>query len=255
VAPDEDEPAARPRKKVAPLDEEEDVLPAKKKKAAALDDEEEDVRPAKKKPAALADEDEDEAPAKPAKKKAAVEEEDEDDRPARPKKRRPVDEDEDEEEDEEEDRPRKGKRRTPWYVMLPLLVLSFCGIGLAWMWTLGFTWLELDKGLDLSFDSRMWIGIGTGAGTTLLCLIFSLIPVRAWLRFLLVLLFLGIGYGGSFAAIHWWKDLPFSMNSPPAPPRSLVHSGGSGNRPANTASHQAAARKTVSWASIPAPTS
>lgn len=216
VAHDEEEPAAaRAAKKVAPLDEDEDAPRPAKKKAVALDDEgaedvrpakkkavveeddAEEVRPAKKKPA---DEDENVQEARPAKKKAAVaEDEDEDEKPARPKKR-PADADE---EDEEAEKPKKGKRRTPWYVMLPLLILSFAAVPLAWVWTLGFAYAGMDKTMGIEFDTALWIGVASAGGLTLLCLIFSLIPARAWLRFLLVFLLLLLGYGASLGVMVW----------------------------------------------------
>ncbi|HEX5269501.1 MAG TPA: hypothetical protein VFW33_03390 [Gemmataceae bacterium] len=116
---------------------------------------------------------------------------------------------------EAEEAPKK-KRRTPWYVMLPLLVLALSGTGLAWLWVIGFTFLDMDRGLKwLTFDHKVLIGLATAGAITLLCLIFSLIPGRAWLRFLLVLFFLAVGYGGSFAAIHWWNDLPYIPNDQP----------------------------------------
>jgi hypothetical protein len=197
---EEDAEIVPARKKAAARDDADSPKPRKK---AAVEDEDEDVIPAKKK--AVADEDEDEVEMRPARKKAAAAEDDE---PMRGKRRRAADyDDEDAEALEMDDEPRKGRRRTPWYVMVPLLLLSFLGVGLAWVWTLLFTALEMDRGVNLSFDSRMWIGIGLGVGITLFCLIFSLIPVRAWLRFLLVFLFLGLGYGGSFLVMHFWKDL------------------------------------------------
>jgi len=186
-AVEERQTAAVARHRTAPTvreDADED-LPKPRKKAAARDEDEGAISPVKKKAVAIAD--------------------DEDDRPARKKKR--VVEDE---EDEIEEVAKPAKRRTPWYVMLPLLVLSLCGAGLAALWTIGFSFLDMDRGLrHLDFDTKVWIGVASAGAVVLLCLIFSLIPARGWLRFLLVFLFLGLGYGGSFAAIHWWNDLPF----------------------------------------------
>ena len=45
-------------------------------------------------------------------------------------------------------------------------------------------------------------------------------PARAWLRFLLVLIVLGVGFGGSFATIHWWNSLPFVPDEPVEGPYS-----------------------------------
>jgi hypothetical protein len=194
----------------------ENVLPAK---AAA-------VVPTRSAPAVLDDEDDDRP--KPRKKAVATEDEEaivsarkrhgvaaDEDQPASTAR---GDADEPAEVEDVEEEPRKGKRRTPWYVMLPLLVLSLSGAGLAALWTIGFSYLDLDRGLKhLNFDNKVIIGVAAAGTVVLLCLIVTLIPVRAWLRFLLVLLFLGLGYGGSFAAIHWWDQLPIPDEEKPAP--------------------------------------
>jgi hypothetical protein len=130
-----------------------------------------------------------------------------------------------------EEGPKQGKRRTPWYVMLPLLLLSLSAAGLAALWTIGFSYLDMDRGLrHLEFETKVWIGVGSAGAVTLLCLIFSLVPARAWLRFLLVLFFLGVGYGGSFAAIHWWNSLPVVPDEPVENPylRPKPNPGGGG---------------------------
>jgi hypothetical protein len=177
---------------VAHHEDDDEDLPKPRKKAAALDGDEEAIAPTRKRAVAR---DEDEEGIAPARKRAAVKDEDDEDA---------------QEVEEVEEAPKKGKRRTPWYVMLPLLVLSLCGAGLAALWAIGFTYLDMDRGLrSLTFDNKVIIGVATAGAVTLLCLIFTLIPARAWLRFLFVLFFLGLGYGGSFAAIHWWNDLPF----------------------------------------------
>jgi hypothetical protein len=218
---EEDEDVLPARKKPAVLDDddEDEVLPVKKG-SLSLDDDEDEVRPPKKK-AVVEEEDEEAIEVQPAKKKpAAVEgDEDEDERPA--KKKRVVDEDE--EDEDEEEKPKKGKRRTPWYVMLPLIVLSLSAAGIGYLWAIGFTWMtangydfiSVKAEQDISFDTKVMVGIATAGAVLLLCLIFSLLRLRAWLRFLLVFLFLGLGYGGSLAAVHWWKDLPF-YEEPPA---------------------------------------
>jgi hypothetical protein len=213
VAEVESEAPVRATKKAVARQDQEGDLPRPRKKAALLDDDQEAVVPAKKKAAVVGDEDEDEV--RPRKKKAVAVEDDDEEAPVPSRRKRRADEDEDEA--EEEDRPRRGKRRTPWYVMLPLLILSFLGVGLPWLWAVGFTWLDMDRGVRLSFDSRVWIGISVGVGVTLLCLICSLIPARAWLRFLIVLILLALGYGGSFATIHWWNDLPFKEEEKQSP--------------------------------------
>ncbi len=211
---------------VAIIEDEAEEQPKPRKKAAVLDDDEDAIIPAKKKAAVEDDEDEDEV--RPPKKIVVVEDDEDDDVPARPKRRRAAEEDD--EEDEEDERPRKGRRRTPWYVMLPLLLLSFTGVGLAWLWTIGFTWLNIDRQVNMQFDSRMWVGISLAVGVTLLCLICSLIPVRSWLRFLLVLAILALGYGGSFATVYWWTSLPFKGQEPPNPfpPQPAAPMGGGG---------------------------
>jgi hypothetical protein len=197
VATDEDEEdVVAMRKKVAAVEDDED-MPKPRKKAAVLDDD--DTVTVKKKPAARDGDDEDE----------------EEDRPARAKKRRPADEDEDDEDEEEEGS--TERKRTPWYLLLPLVILSLLGIGIAFLWVLGFVWLKnagydfinIDQEKNIAWDTKMWIGIPVAAVVTLLCLVFSLIQMRAWLRFLLVFLLLLLGYGGSFAVVHWWRDLPF----------------------------------------------
>jgi hypothetical protein len=199
--------AAPPTPAAVPQEERDEAIYPARKKAAIIeeDEEEEDIRPVRKKVVAVEDEDE-EADEKPARAPKPADDEDE---PA---------EVEELEEAEEEDGPKKARRRHPWYVVLPLLLLSFTGAGLAWLWTIGFSWLDLDRGVDLSFETRMMIGIGLGAGVFVLCLILSLIPVRAGLRFFLVLALLALGYGGSFATMYFWKDLPFSSRDSGAPP-------------------------------------
>ena len=157
------------------------------------------------------------APPKPHRKAAGPD--DEDDEPPRARRRRRADyDDEDYEDDDYDDEAEDGKVRTPWYVMLPLLVLSFCAIGLALMWPLGFSWLNVDRDVSLSFESRMWIGIAGAIVLTLLCLVVSLLSARSWLRFLIVLLLLAVGYGASFAVVHWWKDLGLGTEQQPAAP-------------------------------------
>ncbi len=201
-----------PHHPAAPDDEAALVAPARQP-ALALDDDEED-RPRPRKKAALLDDEPAEV--------SPVRRADDDERPA---KRRPATRADDEEDAEEleleDDLPKKkGKRRTPWYLMLPLLLLSFLGAALPWLWTVGFTFLQLDKAVALDFDDRVWVGVGSGVGVVLFCLIFSLLPLRAWLRFLLVFLTLGVVYGGSFAAVHWWKDLPVKQEKTlPANPK------------------------------------
>jgi hypothetical protein len=198
VVPGE-EAAVAPVRLAPAAHKEEGVVPIRKK-PAVLDDEDEDMPKPRKKTAPA----EDEEGIVPAVRKPAAVEDDDEDRPAR-RRRRVADE------DEAEEPAKKGKRRTAWYVMLPLLILSLCGAGLAALWTIGFSYLDMDRGLKHlgNFDTKVWIGVATAGAVTLLCLIFSLIPVRAWLRFLLVLFFLAVGYCGSFAAIHWWNELPF----------------------------------------------
>jgi hypothetical protein len=204
----------------AALAEDDEVRPARKPAAPAED--EGRVQPKPHKKAAAAD---DAEAAAPAKRKAAAAEED-DEAPRRRRRARDYDEDEEEYDEEVEE----GGRRTPWYVMLPLLLLSFCAVGLALLWPIGFSWLDMDRQLSsVSFDSKMWIGIVLAIVITLLCLIFTLIPARSWLRFLLVLLFLGLAYGGSFAAAHWWKDLPFGKEEKaPAAPHPMPGPGAPG---------------------------
>jgi hypothetical protein len=179
---------------------------------------EEDVRPAKKK--ALPDEEA--ADVVPIKKSAVIIEDD-DEEPPPPRRGRRVD-DYDDYEDEEEPR---GKPATPWYVMLPLLILSFSAIGLALLWTIGFDLLGMD--FSMTFDSRMWVGIGIAVHVTLLCLIFSLMPTRAWVRFVIVLLLLALAYGESWAVVRYWKQLPFGKEEKPAAPVNMP--GGRGGPP------------------------
>jgi hypothetical protein len=217
---DEDEDMPKPRKKAAALDEDEEAEVAPRKKAAALDEDEEVAVTPRKKPAVPAAEDEP-RPAKrkadddadeprPAKKRAADDEDD--DRPARAK-RRPADEDE-EEKAEEDTKAKKGKRGTPWYVLLPLLLLSFSGLGIGMLWSIGFSWLDLDRKLTLSPESKEWIGIGVAVHVTVFCLIFAMLPNKTWLRFLLVIFVLALGYGESFAIVYWWTDTPFGAERP-----------------------------------------
>jgi hypothetical protein len=165
--------------------------------------------------AALAEDDD--VPVARRKKAAPVE----DDEPPRARRRRRADYDDEDYEDEVED----GKARTPWYVMLPLLILSFSAIGLALMWPVGFSWLNVDHNVDLSFESRMWIGIAGAIVLTLLCLVVSLLSARGWLRFLIVLLLLAVGYGASFAVVHWWKDLGLGKEEKPAAPVNMPPQG------------------------------
>ncbi len=153
----------------------------------------------------------------PVKKSAVIIEDD--DEPPQPRLRRGrrVDEYGDYD-DDYEDEPR-GKPVTAWYVMLPLVILSFSAAGLALMWPVGFSWMGLDQaGSSLSLDSRIWVGIGLAAHVVLLCLIFSLMPTRAWLRFVMVLLLLVLAYGESWAVLHWWKQLPFGHEERPVQP-------------------------------------
>jgi len=191
----EDDEVRPVRQKVAPVEETDQVEPKPRKKVALPDDEDE-VVPAGRPPAR-----------------------DDDDEPRRARRRRPADYDDEDEEYDDERADRKG--RTPWYVTLPLLVLSFCAVGLAILWPLGFSWLTpaLDRGLTLSFEGRMWVGIVAAIVLTLLCLVVSLISARGWLRFLVVVLLLAIAYGGSFAAAYWWKDLPFGKEEKKEPVR------------------------------------
>ncbi len=187
-----------------------------------IDEDEDDIVPATRKPAAVEDEDDGVVPA--LKKVPAAE--DEDDEP-RPVKRKAVADEDAEEVEEAEEAPKQAKRRTPWYVLLPLLILSLGGgAGLAGLWTIGFTYLDLDRGLRwiTDYDHKILVGVISAAVVTVLCLLFSMIPVRGWLRFLLVFLILGLGYGGSFAAIHWWKELPIPED--PQPPPSDMPPGG-----------------------------
>jgi hypothetical protein len=197
----------------AVLAEDEEVLPARKKVVSVEDEDQGLPKPRKK-----AAEPDDEDKVVPARRRAAVVEPDDDEEPPRARRRRAAEYDEEEYDEDDED----GRPGTPWYVMLPLLLLSFCAVGLALLWAIGFSWLDMEQGLDLAFESKMWVGIVAAGVITLLCLVFSLIRTRAWLRFLLVLVFLALGYGGSFAAVHWWKELPFGkeeqpVNSAPAP--------------------------------------
>jgi hypothetical protein len=218
---DEDDDMPKPRKKAAALDENEEAEATPRKKAAALDEDEEVAVTPRKKPAAPAAEDEprpakrkagdDDDEPRPAKKRAAADEDD-DDRPARAK-RRPADEDE-EEKPEEDTKAKKGKRGTPWYVLLPLLLLSFSGLGIGMLWSIGFTWLDLDRKVTLSTESKEWIGIGVAVHVTVFCLIFAMLPNKTWLRFLLVIFVLALGYGESFAIVYWWTDTPFGAEKP-----------------------------------------
>jgi hypothetical protein len=177
------------------------VLPAEQPVHQAALAEEDEVLPARKK--AVPVEDEEAVEAKPHKHVVRPVEEDDEPRPARRRRRADYDDEDDDYEDELEE----TKARTPWYVMLPLLVLSFCAVGVALLWPLGFSWLDMDRTLTLSFEGRMWVGIAGAIVLTLLCLVVSLLSARAWLRFLIVLMLLAIGYGGSFAAARWWKDM------------------------------------------------
>jgi hypothetical protein len=225
---DEEEVIAAPKKPAVPEDDEELVVAAKKK-PAVVDDEEEAIVPAKRKPAVIDDEDEDEVvPAK--KKKAPVAEDDEEE--AAPAVAAA---DEEDEAEDEAKAAKKARRRTPWYVMLPLLILSLGGgAGLAGLWTIGFTVLDLDRGLKFlgNYEHKVWIGVVAAGVVTLLCLLVTLIPMRSWLRFLLVFFFLGLGYGGSFAAIHWWDELPLIPDEPkvqlPEHPPGMGEPGGRG---------------------------
>ena len=105
-------------------------------------------------------------------------------------------------------------------MLLPLLILALSGIGIAFLWVIGFAWavhqswnpVNITAEKDINYDTKTIVGIAVGGAVTLLCLICALVPFRSWLRFVLVLFFLILGYGGSIAAVHWWKDLPFSMN-------------------------------------------
>jgi len=217
---DDDEDLPAPPKKAAALDDDEEAPPPKKK--AVIEEDEDEVRPAKKKAAAIEDDDdEDDRPARSKKKAAASEDDDdEDDRPARSKKRRPADEDE--EEDEDEDKAKKPKRRTPWYVMLPLMILSFSGVGLALLWVYGFAYVGMDKTLQIDFDKAVIIGVSTAGAVTLICLILSLLGIRAWLRFLLVFLFLLLGYGGSLGVMYWSYTEQPGMKKKATAPAPLV---------------------------------
>jgi hypothetical protein len=215
---DEDEDAPRPAKKAVTLDDdegEEDVRPAKKKAVVEEEEDVEEVRPAKK--AVVLDDEDEEAPARPAKKKAAGEDEgeearpakkkaavaeDEDEKPARAKKKRPAEEDE-AGEDEGADKPKKGKRRTPWYVMLPLLLLSLSAVGLFWLWSLGPAEVGMDRTMGIDIGMAPWIGIGLAGGVALICLIVSLLSARAWLRLLLVFLLILLSYGVSLGLMAW----------------------------------------------------
>jgi hypothetical protein len=213
VAPEKAAAIAPVRLAPAAHEDEEDIVPIHKK-PTILDDEDED-RPKPRKKAAAVDEDE-EGIVTAARRPAAIDEDDED-RPARPR-RRAADEDE-AEEAEAEEAAKKGKRGTPWYVLGPLVLLSLCGVGLAGLWTIGFSYLDMDRGLKFlsDYDTKIWIGVSSAGVIILLCLIVSLIPMRAWLRFLLVFFFLAVGYGGSFAAIHWWNQLPLPNEKQPDP--------------------------------------
>jgi hypothetical protein len=184
----------------------EDGAPA----AAKLADDE--ARAVKKKTAA-----EDEAvDVVPVKKSAVIIEDDDEPPPPRRRRGRRVD-DYDDYEDDYDDEPR-GKPVTAWYVMLPLIILSFSAVGLALMWPIGFSWLGMDKDVSMSNDARIWIGIGVAVHVVLLCLIFSLMPTRAWVRFVIVLLLLALAYGESWAVMHWWKQLPFGHEEKAAQP-------------------------------------
>jgi hypothetical protein len=187
------------------------VLPAEQPVHTAAIVEDEEVHPVPEKVAPVEEED------RPKRRRKVAEPIDEDDEPRPPRRRRAAEYD-DEEDEDYEDEVEDGRRRTPWYVMLPLIILSFCAVGLALLWPLGFSWLAMDREVSLSFESRMWVGISAAIIVTLLCLVVSLISARGWLRFLIVLLLLAIGYGGSFAAVHWWKDLPFDKDDKPAVP-------------------------------------
>jgi hypothetical protein len=172
---------------------------------------EDEARAVKKKTAA-----EDEAvDVVPVKKSAVIIEDDDEPPPPRRRRGRRVDDYDDFEDDYDEPR---GKPVTAWYVMLPLIILSFSAVGLALMWPIGFSWLGMDKDVSMSNDARIWIGIGVAVHVVLLCLIFSLMPTRAWVRFVIVLLLLALAYGESWAVMHWWKQLPFGHEEKSAQP-------------------------------------
>ena len=94
----------------------------------------------------------------------------------------------------------------------------------------GWDFIDVKPENSISYDTKMYVGIGVAGAVVLLCLFFSLIPIRSWLRFVLVLFFLILGYGGSIAAVHWWNELPFkSEEKAPEPP--VAPPGGPGGPP------------------------
>ncbi len=193
AADDEEEVAPPPKKKAAVIVEDEDE-PKPKKKAVVLE-EDEKTKPKKKAAVVVDDDDEDEP--KPKKKVAAVVEDDEEE-PAKPakKKKAAVVEEEDE---EDEDKPKKkAKVKAPWYLFLFSLLPLILVIAIPF----GMPYLEV---MNPDFMTDLYVGIGLGAGTVLLCLIFTVLPFNKWLRVLFVFFFLLCGFGGAAGWIMYQR--------------------------------------------------
>jgi FKBP-type peptidyl-prolyl cis-trans isomerase len=194
VEDDEDEP--KPRKKAIVVEDDDEEEPKPKKKAAVVAEEDEEESKPKKKAAVVAEDDDDDEP-KPKKKAAAVVDDDEDE-PARPTKKKKAAVVE-EENDGDEDKPKKkAKVKAPWYLflvsMLPLILVVAMPFG-----------MPLFEVLSSDFMTDLYVGIALGTGTMLLCLIFTVLPLRIWLRVLFVFFFLLAGFGGAAGWIMYQR--------------------------------------------------
>ncbi len=196
-ADDDEEAAPPPKKKAAVVLEDAEDEPKPRKKAIVLDDEDEEPQP-KKKAAVVLEDAEEEAP-KPKKKAAAVVEDDEEEEPARPAKKRSAAGVEEEDDEDEEKPKKKRKAKAPWYLflfsMLPLILVVAMPFGMP-----SFEVMNSD------FMTDLYVGIGLGGGTMLLCLIFTVLPFRTWLRVLLVFFFLLAGFGGAAGWILYQRS-------------------------------------------------
>jgi hypothetical protein len=234
AADDEDEAAPPPKKKAAVIEEDEDE-PKPKKKAAVVEDDEEEPKP-KKKAAVVEDDDEeepkpkkkavaaaedDEEEPKPKKKAAAVV--DEDDEPAKPAKKKKAEVVE-EEGDEDEDKPKKkAKVKAPWYLflfsLLPLVLVIAVPFGVPYAGS-----------VKSDFMTDLYAGIGIAAGTTLLCLLLTVLPFPRWLRVLLVFFFLLVGFGAAGGWILYEVETskidPNKRGENPPPPKEVALAGG-----------------------------
>jgi hypothetical protein len=101
----------------------------------------------------------------------------------------------------------RSKRRLPFY--LPILAVLPLGIAPA------FPVMTAMMGKHIEFDTSLIIGIASAVGLTALCLIVSLLPIRVWIRLLVVLLLVFLGYAVPLAWLGWsyYKD-PGKINVP-----------------------------------------